>query len=100
MNAQEIKSNFARDIVVLKRYFKRKTMKSTPMIIASIKPAMPVCDVHIKDTINSPISLKRDNRVLIEFNIIRRIISIIISNGVLTIFTHWVFVNKNPINRG
>lgn len=86
MNAQEIKSNFAKVIVVLKRYFRRKTIKSAPTIIASIKPENPVCDVHIKDVINSPKSLKRANRVLIELNIIRRIISIIISNGVPTIF--------------
>jgi len=74
------------DTVVLKRYFQRKTIKSPPTIIATIKPTMPIVDVHIKDANNSAKSLKRANRVLTELNISRRAISMIMSNGVLTMF--------------
>ena len=61
-------------------------MKSPPIIRARIKPAILICDVHIKDANNSPKSLKRPNIVLTELTIIKRIISMIISNGVLTMF--------------
>ena len=70
--------------MVLKRYFQRKTTKSPPIITAKIKPAIPICDVQNKDAKSSPKSLKSAKRVLTELTIIRRAISMIISNGVLT----------------
>lgn len=86
MNIIDIRINFIRVEVVVKRYFQRKTTKSPPIITAKIKPNMPVVEVQTKEKNSSPKSLKRANSVFIELIINKRIISKIISNGVLTIF--------------
>jgi hypothetical protein len=78
--------NFTKDTVSLNKNFQKKKIQITPITTANKNSNIPIVDAQSKEIANSPRSLNRINMLFIECIIKKRIISKIISNGVLIIF--------------